>query len=167
MQFNVCSLFCSCCYSLIVLCDCDITGHTLLCFCLCNQIEGVGMVGFLGSSFADQEFFVRGGPTVTTFFFCLFFLQGGKGSNNSISGPSSARQRNAIFNGASLACQRWPNNDSWLGIFVIFRGIRTSIAKKPYIFYDFSGGERRGPDPLFHPSDLHMFLIVTLSQQMR
>ena len=38
---------------------------------------------------ADPECFVRGGPTLTTFFFSL--MGGG-----TISGPSSDRQRNAI-----------------------------------------------------------------------
>ena len=42
--------------------------------------------------------------------------------NTTISGPFSARQRNA-----SLACRLWPKNESWLGSF--FKGIGTSIAK--------------------------------------
>ena len=37
--------------------------------------------------------------------------------------------------------------ECWLGSFVIFQGIRTSIAKKPYIFVIFQGGGG-GPDPL-------------------
>ena len=34
----------------------------------------------------------------------------------------------------------------WLSSFLIFKGILISIAKKPYISYDFSGGG--GPEPL-------------------
>ena len=46
---------------------------------------------------ADPESFVRGGPLLTFFFFfVLFFLdEGRKDHNTTISGPSSARQRNA------------------------------------------------------------------------
>ena len=40
-----------------------------------------------------------------------------------------------------------PNIECWHGSFVIFQGVRTSIAKKPYIFCDFSGGGS-GPPPL-------------------
>ena len=47
---------------------------------------------------ADTETFVRGGPTLTTFFFVFlsFFNAGKEDSNTTKSGPSSARQRNAI-----------------------------------------------------------------------
>ena len=42
------------------------------------------------------------------------------------------------------------------GSFVIFNGIRTSIAKKPYIFLIFQGGT----DPLPHPSgSAHVFYV--------
>ena len=44
---------------------------------------------------------------------------------------------------------RWPNNECWLGSFVIFQGIGTSIAKKPYIIVIFQGGW--GSDPLSPP----------------
>ena len=49
-----------------------------------------------------------------------------------------------------------PNNECWLGSFVIFQGIRTSIAKKPYIFVIFKGG----PEPLSPPLDPPMGFIV-------
>ena len=39
-------------------------------------------------------------------FFCIFVDEWRKDQNATISGPSSARQRNAIRNGVSLAC-RW------------------------------------------------------------
>ena len=56
---------------------------------------------------ADPESFVRGGPTVTTFFFSFFFIfdEGRKDPSNTISGPSLARQRNAIL----MVC-RWRAN---------------------------------------------------------
>ena len=38
------------------------------------------------------------------------------------------------LNGGSLAGRRWPNIECWFGSFVIFQRIRTSMAKKPYIF---------------------------------
>ena len=39
-----------------------------------------------------------------------------------------------------LAGYQWPNIECLLGSFVIFQGIRTSIAKEPYIFVIFQGG---------------------------
>ena len=42
----------------------------------------------------------------------------------------------------------------WLGSFVIFKGIQTSIAKKPFIFVIFQGGpDTLSPPP---PLDPHM-----------
>ena len=57
-------------------------------------------------------------------------------------GPSTKRH----LNGVSLACQWWHNIECWLGSFVSFQGIRTSIGKKPYMFFLFFRGE--GSDPL-------------------
>ena len=45
-----------------------------------------------------------------------------------------------------------PNIKCWLGIFVIFQGIRISIAKKPYKFEIFQGGGGSGPT-VATPSD--------------
>ena len=42
------------------------------------------------------------------------------------------------LNGVSLAGQRWPKIECWLGSFVIFQGIRMNIAKKPYMLVFFS-----------------------------
>ena len=41
----------------------------------------------------------------------------------------------------------WPNIECWLGSFMIFQGIWTSIAKKPYSFVIFQGGGGGGPTP--------------------
>ena len=53
------------------------------------------------------------------------------------------------------------NIECWLSIFVIFQGILTSIAKKPYIFVIFRGwGGGGGLDPPLHPhinKDLHVY----------
>ena len=51
------------------------------------------------TSCADPKSFVRGGPTLTTFFFIIIYFLVGEGREDprpTISGPSSARQRNAI-----------------------------------------------------------------------
>ena len=44
---------------------------------------------------------------------------------------------------------KWPDIECWLGSFVIFQGIRTTIAKKSYIFVIFKGVG--GPDCLSPP----------------
>ena len=57
------------------------------------------------------------------------------------------------LNGVLLAGRRWPNNECWLGSFVIFQGIGTIIAKKTYIFVIFQGGGGGGLDTLSPPLD--------------
>ena len=52
------------------------------------------------------------------------------------------------LNGVSLACWWWPNVECWLGSFWEFQGIRSSIAKKFYVFVIFQVGGGGGPDPL-------------------
>ena len=37
-------------------------------------------------------------------------------------------------------CRWWPNIECWFGSHLIFQGIGTSIARKPYIFVIFQGG---------------------------
>ena len=44
------------------------------------------------------------------------------------------------LNGVSLACWWWPNVECWLGRFWEFQGIRSSIAKKFYVFVIFQVG---------------------------
>ena len=58
-----------------------------------------------------------------------------RGSKSTKSRPSSARH----WNGISLACRWRPKLECWLGSFVIFYGIPTSIAKKSYISVIFRG----------------------------
>ena len=66
-----------------------------------------------------------------------FFMGGGgtEDPTNTKRGPSSVH-----LNGVSLANRCRHNIECWLVIFVIFRRIRTSISKKPYIFVIFQGG---------------------------
>ena len=71
--------------------------------------------------------------------FILFYLvdEGIEVPNITINGPSSTRQRNAIkwrFAGGPMVVRH-----RMLGSFVVLQGIRTSIAKKPYIFVIFQG----------------------------
>ena len=49
------------------------------------------------------------------------------------------------LNGVTLAGRWWPNVECWPGSFVIFQGIRTSIANKSYIFVIFQAGSRTLP----------------------
>ena len=95
----------------------------------------------------DLESFLRGGPNSIM----LFLVDKGMDDpNTAINGPSSAHQQNAIEMAFHWrADDRWHYIECWLGSFVIFQGIRTSIAKKPYIFVIFQGG----PDPLSSPLD--------------
>ena len=94
---------------------------------------------------ADPESLVRGGPNVT------FFLVYEKSKYHymwDIIGPPAKRH----WNGVSLTSRWWPNIECWLGSFVIFQVIRSSIAKKPYIFVIFSRGVRTPctpPPPLW------------------
>ena len=92
-------------------------------------------------SCADPASFVRGGPNLKSFFF--FLVDEGIHYNWAIISPPAKRH----LKGVSLVGRWWPNIECWLSIFVIFQGIRTSIAKKPYIFVIFQGG----PDPLSPP----------------
>ena len=71
----------------------------------------------------DPESFVRGGPTLMTFF---FFDEGRKDPNTTLNRASLAHQL-----GVSMACRSWPNIKSVLGIFVIFQGSGPLLLQKP------------------------------------
>ena len=78
----------------------------------------------------------------------IFFLVGSPNTaKKAIIGPSAKRH----LNGVSLVGDDGPNVECWLGSFVIFQGIRTSIAN--LYFCDFSEGVRTPCPP---PLDLHM-----------
>ena len=96
---------------------------------------------------ADPERFVRGGQTLNNdnFFLFLFFLfcfvfsdEGRVDPKTTISRPSSARQR--AVDGPTL--------DAGF-CFMLFQGIWTSIAKKPYNFVIFRGRGSGLPVPPF------------------
>ena len=98
----------------------------------------------------SRKYCQRGSKFDNVFF--LFFCEGIKDPNVTINGLSSARQRNAILSDVSLAGRCWPNIEYWLGGFVIFQGIRTSISKKPFIFVISQGG----PDHLSPSRSAHV-----------
>ena len=87
----------------------------------------------LSWSCTDPESFIRGGSTLTTFFFegrgyadhhfFSFYLMKGE----RLSGPSWARQRNTIKTAFHWCADDGPTLNA-----VIFHEIRINIAKKPY-----------------------------------
>ena len=93
----------------------------------------------------SRKFFSDGGPTLTTYFFCWWWERWFKYQyKRAIIGPAAKRH----LNGVSLAGCWWPNIESLLGSCVILQGIRTSMAKKPYIFVIIRGwGAVRTPCP--------------------
>ena len=77
----------------------------------------------------SRKFCQRGSNKV---FFCCFFSLWGEGGSRcqykqALIGSPAKRH----WNGVSLACRWLPNIEFWLGSFVNFQGIPTSIAKKP------------------------------------
>ena len=69
-----------------------------------------------------------------------------------IIGPPAKRHLNVV----SLAGRWWPTIECWLGSFVVLQGIRTSIAKEPFIFVIFHGG----PDPISPSGSAHDILSL-------
>ena len=60
--------------------------------------------------------------------------------------PSVKRHLNDV----SLAGQRWPKIECWIGSFVMFQGIRMNIAKKPYMLVFFSRVRTLAPSGSAH-----------------
>ena len=105
----------------------------------------------------SRKFCQMGSIFENVFFFLAFF----RDPSTTMSGPSSARQRNAAIIGPPAKRHymhymafRWRADDGATLkdglVAAIFQGIWTCIARKPY-FCDFSGG---GPDPLPPPPPL-------------
>ena len=94
-----------------------------------------------------RKFCQMGSNFDVVFFGFILVYKGREYLNTTISRPSSAHQGNTIF----MACLWWPNNECWLGSFVIFQGIPTSSAKKPYIFVIFQRSRPPVPLPLDTP----------------
>ena len=63
-----------------------------------------------------------------------------------------------------VSCQNcsfcWPNIECWLGSFVIFQRIQTSIAKKPYIFVIFQGWGGGSRPPVSPSGSAHVITGV-------
>ena len=115
--------------------------------------------------------FWQWGSDFDNVFCCCFFSWGGEEGSKyhykrDIIGPPAKRH----LNGVSHACRCWPNIECWLGSFRIFQGIRTCIAKKPYIFVIFQGKGVRTPfpplDPHMHKSLYHQSHILVSSEIM-
>ena len=75
--------------------------------------------------------------------FDTFFLvdEGREDPSTTVSGPSSAHQKNAIkwrFAGVPMMADDGPTLNAGL-VAVIVQGIRTCIARKPYIFVIYQG----------------------------
>ena len=86
----------------------------------------------------SRKFCQRGALTMFSFSFFSWWGEGGNKCyyKRAIIGPPAKPH----LNGISLVSRWWPNIECWLGSFVIFQGIGTSFAKKPYIFVIFQGG---------------------------
>ena len=95
--------------------------------------------------------------------FFLFF----KGERIQIS-QKAGHHRHASktpLNGVSLPCWWWPNVECWLGSFWEFQGIRSSIAKKFYVFVIIQVGRGSGPsappppplDPRIRPEYVYTY----------
>ena len=102
----------------------------------------------------SRKFCQRGSNFDTFFFFFFFFWGGGEirgveGSRyhykRAFIGPPAKRH----FNGVSLAGRYRPDIECWLFSFVIFQGIRTSIAKEPYICMIVQASGPPAPSPLW------------------
>ena len=85
-------------------------------------------------SSADLESFARGDPTLSMFY--LFLLM------------REERIQIQLKEGHQQPGQLWPNIKCWLGSFVNFQGVWTSIAKKPKT--DLSGGGSLPPSGSVH-----------------
>ena len=114
---------------------------------------------------AYAESFVRGGPNLIDFFLKFSFSWWGNiGSKYHYKWAIFCPPAKRHLNGVLLAGRWWPNIECWLGSFVVFQGIRTSIAKKPYIFVIFQGAG--GLDHLSHPLGPPMYCGIFRSYSL-
>ena len=91
--------------------------------------------------------FCQRGSNDNNFIFSFFFIREEGVVITLLAGhdrPASETPFKWRFTGRPI----WPNIECYLGSFVIFQGIQTSFAKKPYIFCDFSRGSERPVPPL-------------------
>ena len=97
---------------------------------ICKEYNMMGIFSFLTFIFLRLEtcaVFSEGVQLRLRFFFFFLVDEGREDSNITISGPSTARQQNAIY-----MLFRWRADDGPLGSFVALMGIQTSISKKHY-----------------------------------
>ena len=87
---------------------------------------------------ADPESFVRGDPTLTTFFSRWWE----RGSKHHYMRPIIGPPAKHHLNGASLACRWWPNIECWLGSFEILKGTGP-VCQEP-LFFKILRGEKGG-----------------------
>ena len=114
---------------------------------------------------ADQDSFVRGGPTLTGFFCCFFFVCVFFFVDERWEDPSTLyHYKRAIIGPPAkhhLMAFGWrADDDPTLNaglVAAIFQGIWTCIARKPYIFVIFQGC----PDPLSPPLDPRELMLWT------
>ena len=90
-------------------------------------------------TFAYPESFVRVGWSNLKTFFSVFF-RGERGSKQIPLKTGHHRPASEL----PFKCRYCPKIECWLDRFVIFQAIRTSVAKKHYIFVIF----QEGPDPM-------------------
>ena len=83
--------------------------------------------------------FARGGPTLT------FFYEGREDPDSTKSGPSSARQPNAIYMAFRWWADDGPSLSSGFAALRLFRGSGPVLLRNPIFLWFFRG---RGPDPL-------------------
>ena len=94
-----------------------------------------------------QKVFSEGVQFWLCLFLFLFSWWGQRGSKYHYKRPTIGPPAKHHLNSVSLAGRWWPNIECRHGSFVVVQGIWTSIAKKSYIFFYFSGGL----DPLSPP----------------
>ena len=116
--------------------------------------------------------FCQRGSNVKFFFcfllcFCLFVFELMWGGWIQIPPQASHHRpaRETPLNGVSLACWWWPNNECWLGSFMIFREPWTVLLRNT-IFLWFSGGSGPPAPPPLDPRKLELCHVCYLAKIM-
>ena len=146
------------CYIFLYYCPFYVGDHVVVVsLCSCKFRVNGPVVCMMARMRGSRKFCQRGSnsATLTKIFFCIK-----RGEMIQIQ-QKAGHHRHASerhFNGVSFVGRWWPNIECWLGSFVIFQGIWTSIARKPCIFVIFQGV----PDPL-PPLDPPMTPLLSFS----
>ena len=100
--------------------------------------------------------FCQRGPTLTFYFcFLFFFDEGRKDSNTTISGPSTARQQNAIQMAFRWRADGGPILNAGLLALWFYRGSWLIMLRNPIFLW-------LGRDPLSPPLDPHVFMYLSI-----